>query len=246
MYVDQFRIFKNMVRDTLIYFSEDEELCKLTKEETNCKLIAYSTPKHEIKNGITTLKNNKLLIFGNHNLQNLNAAKLVCNELGVSDNDFFEQIATFKGASKRLELVKRTETSALYKDFAHSPSKLKATSSAMKKQFENRKLVACMELHTFSSLNDEFLAQYKGSMDTPDTAIVYFSPEAIAHKKLELITKQQVHSAFNREDLLVFTDTKKLEDYLTTLNWNNQNLLMMSSGTFDGMKFEGLINSYTT
>ena len=246
MYVDQFRIFKNMVSDTLIYFSEDEELCKLTKEETNCKLIAYSTPKHEIKNGITTLKNNKLLIFGNHNLQNLNAAKLVCNELGVSDNDFFEQIATFKGASKRLELVKRTETSALYKDFAHSPSKLKATSSAMKKQFENRKLVACMELHTFSSLNDEFLAHYKGSMDTPDTAIVYFSPEAIAHKKLELITKQQVHSAFNREDLLVFTDTKKLEDYLTTLNWNNQNLLMMSSGTFDGMKFEGLINSYTT
>ena len=106
MYVDQFRIFKNMVSDTLIYCSEDEELCKLTKEETNCKLIAYSTPKHEIKNGITTLKNNKLLIFGNHNLQNLNAAKLVCNELGVSDNDFFEQIATFKGASKRLELVK--------------------------------------------------------------------------------------------------------------------------------------------
>ena len=103
-----------------------------------------------------------------------------------------------------------------------------------------------MELHTFSSLNDEFLAQYNGSMDTPDTAIVYFSPETIAHKKLELITKQQVHSAFNREDLLVFTDTKKLEDYLTTLNWNNQNLLMMSSGTFDGMKFDGLINSYTT
>jgi len=241
MYVDQFRIFKKMVSDTLIYCSEDEELCKLTKEETNCKLIPYATPQHNIENGITTVENTELLIFGNHNLQNLNAAKLVCNELGVSNANFYKQIANFKGASMRLELVKRTNTSALYKDFAHSPSKLKATSSAMKKQFENRKLVACMELHTFSSLNDEFLAQYQGSMDTPDTAIVYFSPQAIAHKKLEPITKQQVHSAFNREDLLVFTDAKKLEDYLTTLNWNNQNLLMMSSGTFDGLNIKNLI-----
>jgi UDP-N-acetylmuramate: L-alanyl-gamma-D-glutamyl-meso-diaminopimelate ligase len=112
----------------------------------------------------------------------------------------------------------------------------------MKKQFENRKLVACIELHTFSSLNEEFLAEYKGSIDTPDTAIVYFSPQAIAHKKLKPITKHQVHSAFNRKDLLVFTDAKKLENYLKNLNWNNQNLLMMSSGTFVGMEFEDLIN----
>ena len=112
----------------------------------------------------------------------------------------------------------------------------------MTKQFTNRKLVACMELHTFSSLNEEFLQQYKGSMDTPDTAIVYFSPEAIAHKKIEVITEQQVHSAFNREDLLIFTDSNKLAVYLKSLNWKNQNLLMMSSGNFDGMKFEELIN----
>jgi UDP-N-acetylmuramate: L-alanyl-gamma-D-glutamyl-meso-diaminopimelate ligase len=111
----------------------------------------------------------------------------------------------------------------------------------MKKQFENRKLVACMELHTFSSLNDEFLAQYKGSMDTPDTAIVYFNPEAIAHKKLEPITKQQVHSAFNRKDLLVFTDSEKLKDYLKSQNWENQNLLMMSSGNFNGLELEKFI-----
>jgi UDP-N-acetylmuramate: L-alanyl-gamma-D-glutamyl-meso-diaminopimelate ligase len=238
MYVDQFRIFKNMVSDTLIYCSRDEELCKLMKEETNCKLIPYATPQHNIENGITTVENTELLIFGNHNLQNLNAAKLICNELGVSNANFYKQIANFKGASMRLELVKRTATYAIYKDFAHSPSKLKATSSAMKKQFKNRTLVACMELHTFSSLNEKFLQQYKGCMNEPDTAIVYFSPEAIEHKKLEPITKQQVHSAFNREDLLVFTDAKKLEDYLKTLNWNNQNLLMMSSGTFEGMEFE--------
>ena len=238
MYVNQFRIFKNMITDTLIYCSEDKELTKLSKEATKCKLIAYSTPNHNIENGITSVANTALLIFGNHNLQNLNAARLVCNELGVSDSHFYQKIATFKGASNRLELVSRSETSAIYKDFAHSPSKLKATSSAMKKQFENRKLVACMELHTFSSLNEEFLKEYKGSMDEPDNAIVYFSPEAIAHKKLESLTKEQVHKAFNREDLLVFTDSKELEKYLNALNWKNQNLLMMSSGTFKGMDFE--------
>ncbi len=241
MYVDQFRIFKNMVSDTLIYCEEDKELKKLAREETNCKLIPYSTPNHNIENGITTVSNTELIIFGNHNLQNLNAAKLVCNKLGVSDFDFYKKIASFKGASMRLELVKKTATSSIYKDFAHSPSKLKATSSAMKKQFIGRKLVACMELHTFSSLNEEFLQQYKGCMDEPDIAIVYFSPEAIAHKKLESITTKQVYSAFAREGLLVFTDSKKLEEYLQQLDWKNQNLLMMSSGNFDNIDIMYLI-----
>jgi UDP-N-acetylmuramate: L-alanyl-gamma-D-glutamyl-meso-diaminopimelate ligase len=241
MYVDQFRIFKNMVADTLIYCEEDEELKKLSKEKSKCKLIPYATPKHTIENGITTVANTELIIFGNHNLQNLNAAQLVCKELGVSEQDFFHQISTFKGASMRLELVKKTDTSSIYKDFAHSPSKLKATSSAMKKQFTGRKLVACMELHTFSSLNEEFLQQYKGCMDEPDTAIVYFSPEAIAHKKLAPITIEQVHTAFNREDLLVFTDAEKLEEHLQQLDWKNQNLLMMSSGNFDNIDIMYLI-----
>ena len=242
MYVDQFRIFKNMVTDTLIYCSEDEELNKLAKEGANSQLIPYTTPIHNILNGVTKVNDTELIIFGNHNLQNLNAAKLVCNELGVNDTDFFLQIANFKGASMRLELVKKTASSALYKDFAHSPSKLKATSSAMKKQFSNRKLVACMELHTFSSLNEEFLKEYTGSMDKPDIAIVYFSPGAIAHKKLEPITHQQVLTSFGRKDLLVFTDSKKLETYLNNLNWENTNLLMMSSGTFEGMNLENLID----
>ena len=242
MYVDQFRIFKNMVTDMLIYCSEDEELNKLAKEGANCQLIPYDTPIHNILNGITTVNDTELIIFGNHNLQNLNAAKLVCNELGVTDTDFFLQIANFKGASMRLELVKKTASSAVYKDFAHSPSKLKATSSAMKKQFTNRKLVACMELHTFSSLNEEFLKEYIGSMDKPDIAIVYFSPSAITHKKLEPITPKQVLTAFGRKDLLVFTDSEKLETYLNNLNWENTNLLMMSSGTFEGMNLENLID----
>ena len=242
MYVDQFRIFKNMVTDTLIYCSEDKELNKLAKEGAKCQLIAYTAPIHNILNGITKVNNTELIIFGKHNLQNLNAAKLVCNELGVTDTDFFLQIASFKGASMRLELVKKTASSAVYKDFAHSPSKLKATSSAMKKQFSNRKLVACMELHTFSSLNEEFLKEYKGSMDKPDTAIVYFSPSAIAHKKLEPINKEQVLTAFGRKDLLVFTDSEKLETYLNNLNWENTNLLMMSSGNFEEMNLGNLID----
>ena len=174
MYVDQFRIFKNMVKDTLIYCSEDEEIDKLAKEESKCKLVSYSTPEHKIKEGVTSVEGTELLIFGNHNLQNLNAAKLVCNELGISNTNFYKEISTFKGASNRLELVRKTNTSAVYKDFAHSPSKLKATSSAMKKQFSERKLVACMELHTFSSLNEEFLKQYKGCMDEPDIAIILY------------------------------------------------------------------------
>ncbi|MEC8852872.1 MAG: Mur ligase family protein [Bacteroidota bacterium] len=241
MYVEQFRIFKNMIKDTLIYCSEDEELNKLAQEESSCKMSPYTTPKHEINNGVTSVNNTELLIFGDHNLQNLNAAKLVCNELGVSDIDFYNAITSFKGASNRLELVKKTATSAIYKDFAHSPSKLHATSSAMKKQFKDRKLVACMELHTFSSLNEEFLKQYKGSMDEPDMAIVYFSPKAIAHKKLETITKKQVHNSFGRKDLLVFIDAQKLENHLKSLNWENQNLLMMSSGTFDGIESQELV-----
>ncbi len=241
-YVDQFRIFKNDVAETLIYCSEDKELNKLAKEDTVCKLIPYTTPKHIIKDGVTTINNTELLIFGNHNLQNLNAARLVCNELGVSNSNFYNKIASFKGASNRLELVKKINNTAIYKDFAHSPSKLRATSAAMKKQFINRELVACMELHTFSSLNEEFLQQYKGCMDEPDTAIVYFSEAAIAHKKLKLITKQQVHTAFNRKDLLVFSDIKKLEDYLKSQSWDNKNLLMMSSGNFEGIVFDNLIN----
>ena len=244
-YVEQFRIFRDDVSDCLIYCEEDEYLRKLANEGASCRLQPYATPTHRIANGITywqgTYEEVPLAIFGDHNLQNLNAARLVCKELRVSESMFLEAIQSFKGASKRLELVKSEATSAVYKDFAHSPSKLKATSAAMKKQFADRKLVACMELHTFSSLNEEFLQQYAHCMDEPDTAIVYFSPAAIAHKKLEPITKEQVNAAFAREDLMVFTDSQKLQEYLQSLDWNDLNLLMMSSGNFDGIDFEALL-----
>lgn len=243
-YIDQFRTFKNDVKETLIYCEDDMELCKLAKEGTNCQLKSYSTPDFTIENGQTFVSDHgikySLEIFGDHNLQNCNAARMVCNELGISNEDFYTSISSFKGAANRLELVKRGAQSVIYKDFAHSPSKLKATTKAMKQQFTNRKLVACMELHTFSSLNKEFLEQYKGAMDSADVAIVYFSEKAIAHKKLDPISKQQVLNAFGVKQLVVINNSELLFDYLSSLNWTNKNLLMMSSGTFDGLPMNDL------
>ena len=238
IYIDQFRTFKNMINETLIYHSEDINLQSLVKEPNNCKLIPYSIPKHSIKNGITIINNTKLLIFGDHNLQNLNAARLVCLELGITDKQFYKRISTFKGASNRLELVKKTSIYSIYKDFAHSPSKLKATSQAMKKQFPQRDLIACLELHTFSSLNQKFLSEYKDCMNEPDIAVVYFNPDAIKHKRLEHIDQEKVYKSFNRKDLLVFTSSLRLERYLKSLNLENKNLLMMSSGDFNGINLD--------
>ena len=241
-YVEQFRIFKEDVKEVLIYCETDEVLSKLANEKSKCRLKAYATPSHEIENGVSYLVDDNeripLMVFGEHNLQNMNAARLVCQEVGVNKEQFYEAIQSFKGASKRLELVRKNTKSAMYKDFAHSPSKLKATSTAMKKQFANRELIACMELHTFSSLNKAFLKEYKGCMDTPDEAIVFFSKKAIEHKKLEEISINEVHKAFDRKDLKVFTNTDELEAYLISNDWQNKNLLMMSSGNFDGMDFD--------
>ena len=243
-YVNQFRIFKNDVEDVLFYCGDDEVLSNLCQEDSTCRLESYSVPNHCVEDGITYLIDGddkyRLEIFGEHNLQNMNAALFVCQELGIQKSDFYKAICLFKGASNRLELVKRGKSSVVYKDFAHSPSKLKATSSAMKKQYTDRELVACMELHTFSSLNKVFLNEYMGAMDTPDIAIVYFSKEAIAHKKLEDISVDQVHKAFGRHDLKVFTESKEMQQFLKSLKWNNRNLLMMSSGNFDGIDFNCL------
>ena len=236
-YVDQFRVFKNLISDCLIYCEEDSELLKLIIEGENCKTIGYSTPDHSIQNGTTYLNDIPLKIFGDHNLQNLNAAKMVCYELGVSNKDFMNQIKTFAGASNRLELLRNDNNSAIFKDFAHSPSKLKATIKAVKMQFKERKLIACMELHTFSSLNKNFLKQYKNSMNDADEAIVYFSLEAIKHKGLEPISKDDVRFAFNKKNLTIITDNNQLKKHLKKAYHNNTNLLLMSSGNFNKINF---------
>lgn len=248
IYVEQFSKFIELIEPngSLIYCAEDkvlEETCKKSKNNRIQK-IPYGIPKHEIVNGITYLlsdvKKVPLQIFGNHNLMNLNGARLVCNQIGIDDEKFYEAIQSFKGAAKRLELVFKKDTFSFYKDFAHSPSKLKATTDAVKQQFKNRHIVACMELHTFSSLNEEFLLQYKDCMNLADEAIVYFNPHTIEHKKLKKITPEQVHAAFNRADLKVMTESKNITEYLKSKTWNNSVLLMMSSGNFDGVDFISL------
>jgi len=170
----------------------------------------------------------------------MNGARMVCNELGITDNQFYEAIQDFKGAAKRLELVDRNDSTAVYKDFAHSPSKLKATTTAVKEQFPERKLVACMELHTFSSLTKAFLQQYQGAMDEADVAIVFFSPHAIALKRLPAITEEMVLEAFGNENIRVFTDSEAMHNALKAMDWHNANLLMMSSGNFNGIDFDVL------
>jgi UDP-N-acetylmuramate: L-alanyl-gamma-D-glutamyl-meso-diaminopimelate ligase len=201
-------------------------------------MIGYKTPKHKIVSGITYIKDYKLKIFGNHNLQNLNAAKLVCRELGITSIDFYNKIQTFAGASNRLELIKENKESAIYKDFAHSPSKLKATIHAMKKQFKNRKLIACMELHTFSSLNKGFINEYNNSMKLADQAIVFISDKAIKHKKLDPISEHKIKVAFNQSNITIVKDAIKLSIIINKIEMKKANLLMMSSGNFENLDYD--------
>lgn len=248
-YVDQFSIFVNLIEKdgSLIYCELDKEVKKVCEgARADIKKYPYGIPANKIVNGTTILMTEKaevpLKVFGDHNLMNINAAKLACNQVGVSDAQFYEAIQSFGGAAKRLELVSKNEVTAVYKDFAHSPSKLKATTQAVKKQFPDRKLIAIMELHTFSSLNQDFLNQYEGSMALADQAIVYFNPHTIAHKKLKPITTEQVQKAFGRKDILVVTDSKEVLNTILGIDFKNKNLLLMSSGNFDGMDFKDLGN----
>ena len=249
-YIEQFKIFIDLIEPNgnLIYCSNDkvlEDVCS-SSSNTNISKWPYSIPNHEIINGLTYLIDNDikypLQIFGNHNLMNLTAAKLACNQMGINNQLFYEAIQSFTGAAKRLELVFKTGTFNFYKDFAHSPSKLKATTDAVKQQFPERKIIACMELHTFSSLTEDFLNEYKNSMNLADEAIVYYNPHTISHKKLKEISPEQVHTCFNRKDLIVFTKSEELTNYIKTKNFNNSVLLMMSSGNFDGVDFTMLAN----
>ncbi|MCL2027680.1 MAG: Mur ligase family protein [Bacteroidales bacterium] len=244
IYVEQFKIFADEITPNgyLIYYSGDDEVCKIAKNtRQDITAIPYNLPEFTIDNGITTIvfngKTYPLQVFGKHNLQNICGAWQVCKQVGVSDEQFLTSIQSFAGASKRLELVDKSDLSAIYKDFAHSPSKLAATVSAVKEQFPNRTLTACMELHTFSSLTQEFLNEYKGAFGTADEAIVYFNPHTIAHKKLPEITIDIVKKAFAREDILVFNDSQKLQQHLLEKSWKNANLLLMSSGNFDGLDY---------
>ncbi len=243
-YTKQFDIFADLITDTLIYNEEDLEVKKVGERiQSKINTIPYKTPIYTHTETGTLLEWNgktyELQIFGQHNLQNLIGAMHLASFIGISHDDFLTAMKSFTGAGKRLQKVAETTTFAMYKDFAHSPSKLKATTSAVKEQYPERKLVACMELHTFSSLNKEFLPLYQGAMDKADVAIVYFNPKVVEHKKLPALDVNEVQKCFG-SNVRVETVTENIQTYLQNENWNNSVLLMMSSGNFDGIDFEKL------
>lgn len=248
-YVEQFNTFINLIEPNghLVYCETDSVLKQIAESNTtvtHTNKHPYSVPPNKIEAGTTYLLEGEtaipLLIFGNHNLMNLKAAQLACAQIGITAMQFYKAIQSFKGAAKRLELVHKGDSFHFFKDFAHSPSKLKATTQAVRQQFPNRYTIACMELHTFSSLNETFLNEYEGAMDAANEAIVYFNPHTISHKKLKEITVSQVMRAFKRSDLKVFTQSTDVINYLKQQHWQDKVLLMMSSGNFDGIDFAQL------
>lgn len=239
-YISQFDKFIDTIipGGKLIYCKNDVELNKVVEHsKAPVDKIPYAIPPHEVKDGVTYILPQQvpLKVFGDHNLMNLNAAKLVCGQLGLSEAEFNAAIASFTGAAKRLELLNSSNNTSIYKDFAHSPSKLKATIAAVKAQFPDRKLVACIELHTFSSLNRDFLGQYSDTMHEADVAIVYIDEKTFLHKKMEPLNVHDVQTSFNDKNIVFFSDAPSLERYLHSLNFKNTNLLLMSSGNFGGM-----------
>lgn len=244
-YLEQFSIFLDQMEEgkTIIYCSEDKEVVKLIEQNTHhLRLLPYVTPNYEIEENKVILNssegNYELQIFGAHNLQNLEAARKVCFELGISNEDFYTSIAKFSGAAKRLEKIIEDDDLIVYRDFAHAPSKLKATLKAAREKYQDRYLIACFELHTYSSLNQAFHNEYNNALDDCDAAAVYFSPHALSLKGLPGLSPESIKESFSREDLEVFSNNS------TLLNWIKQKmnftdlpicLLMMSSGTFDGL-----------
>jgi UDP-N-acetylmuramate: L-alanyl-gamma-D-glutamyl-meso-diaminopimelate ligase len=248
-YLEQFEIFTDSITNggIMVYNEEDEEVKKIIEKSLHpIKKYSYSTPDHTIENGVTYIDTPDgalpLEIFGKHNLQNLAGAKWICQHVGVDQDDFYEAIASFKGASKRLEKIAENESTVIFKDFAHSPSKVQATTNAVKNQYNNRKVLACLELHTYSSLNAEFLKEYVGALDNADIAVVFYSPHAVEIKQLEKITEQQIANAFQRDDLIIYTNPIAFKDYLFTQDLNDTALLLMSSGNYGGINFDEVAN----
>ena len=246
-YLDQFKIFVDSITvgGSISYNTEDPHVKSIVEDSENqIRKFPYQTPEHTIEEGVTYLDTEEgplpLEVFGAHNLNNLAGSKWICQQMGVDQDDFYEAISSFSGASKRLEKVAENTSCVVYKDFAHSPSKVKATTEAVKSQYPNRPLVACLELHTYSSLNTTFLEQYKGTLDAADTAVVFYSPQAVEIKKLDSVSETQIETAFERDDLIVFTDPTRFKNYITSLEFAQKTVLLMSSGSYGNLDFETL------
>ncbi len=252
IYRKQFELFASTIEKNghLVYCTTDPEACSIAKEiRTDIKPHPYSSHPSEvdIERAYLATKNGKvkLKVFGTHNMENISAAKEICNILGVSDNAFYKAISTFKGAAKRLQHIQSSSTTSVFLDFAHAPSKVKATVAALKETYPFRRLVACLELHTFSSLNPSFLGEYNNVLNKADYPIVYYNPKTLEHKKLPPIDPGYVKQRFGNPNMLVFTNSDELYNHLKNHFWDNTNLLLMSSGNFAGLEVKQLANSIT-
>lgn len=252
-YLEQFRIFIDKIEPggQLIYNDTDSILKELveTHVRTNIHYHPYTVPPHSISNGVTTVSiegaMTELKVFGDHNLLNLNAAWLACKELGVSTEQFIQAIGSFTGAAKRLELLAKNDSTVFYRDFAHAPSKVTATIGAVKNQFPHRKFIAALELHTYSSLNEAFMKEYKGAMDAADEASVFYSKHALELKRMPDLRKDAVKNGFANKDLQVFNSRAALEDWLNRLDYKNSVVVFMSSGNYDGLDTEAFARRIT-
>ena len=244
LYKKQFEIFIHTLPEdgVLVYCEEDEELKKLVEQSAGSVMkIPYKAHPYKVRDEKTYLlaegQELPLEVFGNHNLQNISGAKLICEKLSISAESFYRAITSFKGAGKRLQELSRNAETTVYLDFAHSPSKVKATIDAVKEQYPHRKVIACLELHTYSSLTKTFLAQYRNTMDKADDAVVFFNPDTLAHKQLEMITPEDITTSFERDKLAVYTSPEELKESLLSRPWKGAVLLLMSSGNFSGINF---------
>jgi UDP-N-acetylmuramate: L-alanyl-gamma-D-glutamyl-meso-diaminopimelate ligase len=249
-YLKQFEIFINSIEKngTLVYNELDPELKKLvSSNKSNLNYIPYSIPKHKIIDGISFIDINnrlyRLKIFGDHNLQNISGALNICKALGVESEDFYNAITSFNGASNRLELVYKSSDTIIFKDFAHSPSKVKATTEAVHKQFPNRKLISFFELHTYSSLNPLFLEKYRDTLKHSDECYIYYSEKNMRIKRLEPIDSELIIRSFNHSSLTVIDNYEKLNKKIYDLDLSNSVLLMMSSGKFGGLDIDKIKKS---
>lgn len=251
-YLDQFRIFIDKIEPggVLIYNQTDPVLAELVEKHPHpVRRIGYSIPVHSIENGTTVVflegHRGNLKVFGDHNLLNLQAAFLVCAELGLKAPDFLSFIGSFTGASKRLELLAANASTSVYRDFAHAPSKVKATMEAVRKQFPGRRLIALLELHTYSSLNEQFMDQYRGALDAADSAAVFYSRHALELKRLPDLPREKVANGFGRPDLAVINGKEGLVEWLGQHSFENATLLLMSSGNYDGWDMAGFARDIT-
>lgn len=241
-YVHQFELFTDSISENgvLIYNKTDENVEKTAGNSKNqIQKIAYQIPEHFIMDGVSYLKTEfgdiPLKVFGDHNLTNMEAARNVCNQLGIDNESFYEAIQTFKGASKRLELINKTKDFIAYKDFAHAPSKVISTTEAVSLQFPDKELAAFLELHTYSSLNPKFLSEYKGALEKADYKVVYYNPEALKIKRMDYISSDDIKDGFGDQNILVFTSSEELKNYLENTDKKNKVFLMMSSANFGGI-----------